>query len=509
MLTKIFYHILGLLVAFCLLFAVLITVTETLLYRVDGYFAKEYQKYAVTERVDMRLSDLLSVTDEMMDYLKGDRENLNVEAVIGGVQREFFNAKEKRHMQDVRELFLQGLALRRGAVFVGVLAAAFLCLKKRQAVLLRMLQWGIADCRNVSGGQPSVLADGRRTAAKAEIKKAEIKRIAMIKLILFGILKGIGILLLVLLLLLLLMVLVVLLSPIRYHLEGEKRAAVSGSFGVSWLFGAIRADGGYTPEGGSRLKLRVLWFTPVGGEEKPKKKKKKKKRKEPEPIEIHAAEKESKEEPEPAEPKPEPKKEQPKQEPKKQEPKKQAKPQRMAEKQPKTMRRVKLSEIAEKPPAPEEIEDDAFFTGEEQEKAEEPEKKGKIPPILKELWSIEDKKQIFKAFGKLLKRLMKGILPGNFFLKATIGTGDPPTTGYLLGLAGILVAKFGNDIQIKGDFTKATVEDIEIRVKGKIVLGRLLWAVLAFGLTKPVRRAIRKEIRYFRGKKADAKGETA
>lgn len=327
----------------------------------------------------------------------------------------------------------------------------------------------------------------------------------MIRLILLGILKGIGILLLVLLLLLLLMVLVVLLSPIRYHLEGEKRAAVSGSFGVSWLFGAIRADGGYTPEGGSRLKLRVLWFTPVGGEERSKKQKKKKKGKEPEPIEIHAAEKQAepkKEEPQKTEP--------PKAEPKQAEPpKKQVKPQRMAEKQPKTMRRVKLSEIAEKPPEPEEIEDDAFFTGEEREKAEEPEKKEKIPPILKELWSIEDKKQIFKAFGKLLKRLMKGILPGNFFLKATIGTGDPPTTGYLLGLAGILVAKFGNDIQIKGDFTKATVEDIEIRVKGKIVLGRLLWAVLAFGLTKPVRRAIRKEIRYFRGKKADAKGETA
>ena len=62
------------------------------------------------------------------------------------------------------------------------------------------------------------------------------------------------------------------------------------------FLGQSRADGGYTPEGGSRLKLRVLWFTPVGGEEKPKKKKKKKKRKEPEPIEIHAAEKESKEE---------------------------------------------------------------------------------------------------------------------------------------------------------------------------------------------------------------------
>ena len=199
----------------------------------------------------------------------------------------------------------------------------------------------------------------------------------MIKLILFGILKGIGILLLVLLFLLLLMVLVVLLSPIRYHLEGEKRAAVSGSFGVSWLFGAIRADGGYTPEGGSRLKLRVLWFTPVGGEEKPKKKKKKKKRKEPEPIEIHAAEREPEKEKPKQALKQEPK--QPKQAPKQSEPKNQAKPQRMAEKQPKTMRRVKLSEIAEKPPEPEEIEDDAFFTGEEQEEGENsPDSKGAL-----------------------------------------------------------------------------------------------------------------------------------
>lgn len=334
----------------------------------------------------------------------------------------------------------------------------------------------------------------------------------MLKLILFGILKGIGILLLALLILLLLTVLVVLLSPIRYRLEGEKKTDACGSFGVSWLFGAIRMEGGYTPEAGSRLKLRVLWFTPIGGEEKPKKQKKKKKKQkktQAEPIEIHAAEKQ-------AEPKKdEPQKDKPKQtEPKKEEPpKKQVKPQRMAEKQPKTMRRVKLSEIAEKPPTAEpkieETEDEAFFTGEET--AEKTEKKEKIPPLLKELWSIEEKKKIFKAFGKLLKRLLKGILPGHFFLKATIGTGDPPTTGYLLGLAGILTAKFGNDIQIKADFTKATVEDIAIRVKGKIVLGRLLWAVLAFVLTKPVRRAIRKEIRYFRGKNdaENAKGETA
>ena len=314
-------------------------------------------------------------------------------------------------------------------------------------------------------------------------------------LILLGILKWLGILLLALLILILLIVLVVMLSPIKYKLAGEKKEEISGTFGVSWLFGAVKVDGGYTPAEQLKLKVKVLWFTLMGGEEKPKKKKKPKqakKKKEPkqEPVkqpDIQAAEK--------AEPK--------KEEPKENIEKPKVKQQRMEEKQPKTIRRVKLSEIEEKPPTEDtEIvlldEDEDFFTGEEAE-----EKKEKIPPIVKEIWSIEDKKGIFKALGKLLKRLMKGILPGDLFLQATVGTGDPTTTGYVLALAGILTAKFGNDIQIRGDFTKATAEDIEVRVKGKIVLGKLVWAVLAFVLTKPVRKAIMKMIKFLRKKDKD------
>ena len=108
MLTKIFYHILGLLVAFWP--AVCSADYRNGNTAVSGgwLLCEGISEICVTERVDMRLSDLLSVTDEMMDYLKGDRENLNVEAVIGGVQREFFNAKEKRHMQDVREAVFAG-----------------------------------------------------------------------------------------------------------------------------------------------------------------------------------------------------------------------------------------------------------------------------------------------------------------------------------------------------------------------------------------------------------------
>ena len=313
-------------------------------------------------------------------------------------------------------------------------------------------------------------------------------------LILLGILKWLGIILLALLILILLIVLVVMLSPIRYRLQGEKKEELGGTFGVSWLFGAVKADGSFTPAEKLKLKVKVLWFTIMGGEEKPKKKKKPektKKKTEPKPVkqpDLQAAEK--------TEPKPEPKKEEPKEEKTE---KSKVQHQRMEQKQPKTVRRVQLSEIEEKPPTEDtEIilldEDEDFFTGEEKEE------KKKIPPIVKEIWSIEDKKGIFKALGKMLKKLMKGILPGDFFLKATIGTGDPTTTGYMLALAGILTAKFGNDIQVKGDFTKATAEDIEVRVKGKIVLGRLVAAVITFALTKPVRKAIIKMIKFLKNK---------
>ena len=310
-------------------------------------------------------------------------------------------------------------------------------------------------------------------------------------LILLGILKWLGIILLALLVLILLIVLVVMLSPIRYQLAGEKKEEIGGTFGVSWLFGAVKADGSYTPQEKLKLKVKVLWFTLMGGEEKSEKKKKPKKKK--------TSKKESvKPDLQTAEKKEAPKQEPPKAEEKPAE-KAKVRPQRMEQKQPKTVRRVQLSEIEEKPPTEDtEIilldEEEEFFTGEEKEE------KKKIPPIVKEIWSIEDKKGIFKALGKMLKKLMKGILPGDFFLKGTIGTGDPTTTGYVLALAGILTAKFGNDIQVKGEFTKATAEDIEVRVKGKIVLGRLVAAVITFVLTKPVRKAIIKMIKFLKNK---------
>ena len=121
---KMIHSFLGLLCAFCMMFILLITSVEAVTYWTPGYYEKEYAKYNVTEDVNMEMDDLLDVTHEMMAYLRGNRDNLHVPTVVGGQVREFFNAREIAHMEDVRGLFLDAILLRRlciGTAFLSVL----------------------------------------------------------------------------------------------------------------------------------------------------------------------------------------------------------------------------------------------------------------------------------------------------------------------------------------------------------------------------------------------------
>ena len=140
---KALYHVMGLVAAICITFVVLITSVEAVVYFNPNFFEKEYTKYNVLEKVHMEMDDLLYVTDEMMDYLKGDREDLVVNTIVDGEEREFFNEKEKRHMVDVQNLFIGAMRMRIGAAVIAAVLIDILCVKKQGLVMLRMMQWGI------------------------------------------------------------------------------------------------------------------------------------------------------------------------------------------------------------------------------------------------------------------------------------------------------------------------------------------------------------------------------
>ena len=351
----------------------------------------------------------------------------------------------------------------------------------------------------------------------------------MIGVLLF-ILKCIGILLLALVCLLLLIMLVVLLAPIRYEAGGEKTDVIRADGQVKWLFVQVVARW----QMGDKEPFVDLLIFGKSLLEKKKAKAARKKRKKPRPQKegdlIYTREKAAPPKDTPPRPVMEqevpkevvkeevikeeiPKKEPPKEEirkeeiqkeePLKAEPPKEEIPKEAPEeskKEPNTvrpmqkkqgMRRVRLEDIEEEKPTEPEREDipddldEAFFTGEDGDAEEKGEN-----PLWKQLLAVEDKKGIAKALWKFIKRMAKGILPGHLIIKGTFGTGDPVWTGYLLAMAGILKGKFGEDLEIKGDFAKATAENIVVRVKGKIVPGYLLYSTLAFALAKPVRRLI-------------------
>ena len=94
------------------------------------FYKKEYQKYEVTEDLDMNIDHVMYVTEHMMNYLIGKEEKLSVVTTVEGKEQDFFNERDRMHMRDVRNLFLGGIKV--GGVCLIVAAAILTMFKKRE-----------------------------------------------------------------------------------------------------------------------------------------------------------------------------------------------------------------------------------------------------------------------------------------------------------------------------------------------------------------------------------------
>lgn len=124
---KILHHFLAAAAMLLLVTALLVTSFQAAAYGDPsyGFYEREYEKYRVTESLDMEMEDVMDVTEYMMAYLIGEEDELSVITDVDGQTQDFFNEQDRLHMLDVRNLFLGGLALRRVLLFA---AAALLAL---------------------------------------------------------------------------------------------------------------------------------------------------------------------------------------------------------------------------------------------------------------------------------------------------------------------------------------------------------------------------------------------
>ena len=133
---KIVHWFLGMTAILSVIVILLISSFEIGIYSDFGWYEKEYEKYNVTEDLEMKMDDVMDVTEEMMAYLRGDREGLVVWTTVNGEKQEFFNDREKAHMVDVQNLFLGGLTLRFSAIIVLVISLSGLILTGLGAFLV-------------------------------------------------------------------------------------------------------------------------------------------------------------------------------------------------------------------------------------------------------------------------------------------------------------------------------------------------------------------------------------
>lgn len=98
-----------------------------------GYYNQQYEKYQIPESIGISKSDLMLATDNLLDYIDAKREDLDFQMTIKGVQQEFFSERDKLHMIDVKNLFVQGKLIRNLAfVFSVIFAVAFFFIAKHK-----------------------------------------------------------------------------------------------------------------------------------------------------------------------------------------------------------------------------------------------------------------------------------------------------------------------------------------------------------------------------------------
>ena len=131
---------------FLLVVSLLLTSFQIAIYGDSKYhfYEEEYKKYRVTESLDMKLSDVMTVTDYMMDYLIGREEKLSIETDVDGKRQDFFNEQDRLHMADVKNLFLGGLKLRTLLFLLSVIFIGALVLKKADMRNVLPRAYGIA-----------------------------------------------------------------------------------------------------------------------------------------------------------------------------------------------------------------------------------------------------------------------------------------------------------------------------------------------------------------------------
>ncbi|SDJ97855.1 TIGR01906 family membrane protein [Natronincola ferrireducens] len=119
---RIIYIAFGILLSLVLL----LTAVDIVAFNMNHY-KREFAKHDITTVTGMDDENLQHVTKELLSYLRDERDDLKIEAVVRGEKREVFGEREKLHMIDVKDLFVGGRKVRKvSLIILGLLLILFI-----------------------------------------------------------------------------------------------------------------------------------------------------------------------------------------------------------------------------------------------------------------------------------------------------------------------------------------------------------------------------------------------
>ncbi|SET05495.1 integral membrane protein TIGR01906 [Natronincola peptidivorans] len=104
---KYFYSIFGILFTIVLL----LSSVEYIAFN-RNHYANSFEKYGITTATGMDANNLEYVMEDLLSYLKDQKDTLDTVAVVHAEEREVFGERERLHMIDVKDLFIKGRLLR-------------------------------------------------------------------------------------------------------------------------------------------------------------------------------------------------------------------------------------------------------------------------------------------------------------------------------------------------------------------------------------------------------------
>lgn len=141
----------------CILFSVVATFLAVMALAVSciqvfafngRFYTDEYAKNDTASYVGVSSQDLNTATDVLLSYIQDKRGDLDFTVNMDGVQRQYYNEREKAHMVDVKNLYLGAV----GFAMYGIITAAALfalCFLIRKKKALKTVLFGIYNASYV------------------------------------------------------------------------------------------------------------------------------------------------------------------------------------------------------------------------------------------------------------------------------------------------------------------------------------------------------------------------